>query len=162
MIFVSKVKYEGIFSFKDFYKFCYDWLTEETDLLVQEEKYAEKIEGNAKNIDIEWVGKKKLSDYFQFVMKVKFKILYLSKVEINKDGKKISTNKGIVEISAKGIIARDYQGKFEVSPAKKVWRGIYEKFVIPSRIKQVEDKIIGDSDEFLGQAKAYLDIEGKK
>ena len=34
-IFSSKVEYSGIFSFKEFYKFCYQWLKEETGLEVQ-------------------------------------------------------------------------------------------------------------------------------
>jgi len=41
-------------------------------------------------------------------------------------------------------------------------RGIYEKWIIPSRINEFESKIIGDCDEFLSQAKGFLDIEGKK
>ena len=43
-VFSSTVKYKGIFSFRDFYKFCYEWLTEETGLNpFSEEKYSEKI-----------------------------------------------------------------------------------------------------------------------
>ena len=41
-------------------------------------------------------------------------------------------------------------------------RGVYEKWVIPSRIEQFEEKLISDCDEFLSQAKAYLDLEGKR
>ena len=52
IIFSSKIKYGGIFSFKDFYRFCYDWLVDETGLGVVEEKYAEKLEGDAKMIEI--------------------------------------------------------------------------------------------------------------
>jgi hypothetical protein len=161
-VYSSKIKYDGVFSFKDLYKFCYDWLDQEVGLSVAEGKYAEKVSGTSKNIDVEWEGSKKISDYFQFKAKVKFKILALSKVEMNQGGAKISTNKGSVEIGCKGMLVRDYDGKFETSPGKKVWRAIYEKFVIPNRIKALEDMIAGKLDEFLGQAKAYLDIEGKK
>jgi len=45
-IFSSKVKYDGIFSFSGFYKFCYDYLTDELGLSVAESKYAEKITGD--------------------------------------------------------------------------------------------------------------------
>lgn len=57
-VFSSKVSYNGIFSFKDFYKFCYDWLTEETGLEISEGKYSEKLSEDVKNIDIEWTGEK--------------------------------------------------------------------------------------------------------
>ena len=69
---------------------------------------------------------------------------------------------GEIEIKVSGILVRDYQGKFEKDATRKFLRGIYEKWVIPARIEHYEDKIIGQCDEFLSQAKAYLDLEGKK
>jgi len=161
-VFSSKVKYGGIFPFSDFYKFCYDWLTEETGLDVSEGKYAEKLSGDSKKIDIEWVGTRKITDYFKAEFKIKFAILGLTETEITEAGKKIKTNKGSVEIGVKGILVKDYEGKFELTAFKKFLRGIYEKWVIKSRVEQFEEKIIGDADEFLSQAKAYLDLEGKK
>ncbi|MCK4647723.1 hypothetical protein KAT24_02230 [Candidatus Pacearchaeota archaeon] len=161
-IFSSKIKYQGIFSFKDFYAFCYDWLTEETNLEIAEDKYSEKISGESKNIDIEWTGIRKLTDYFKFEAKIKFKVIGLAEVEIQEGSTKIKTNKGSVQIDIKGILVRDYEGKFEHTAGKKFLRSIYEKWVIPSRIIEYENKIAGDCDEFLNQAKAYLDLEGKK
>ena len=161
-IFSSKVKYNGILDFAEFYKFCYNWLTEETSLLISEDKYIEKLSGDSKNIDIIWSGQRKLTDYFKFESKVTFKILNLTKIEITQEGRKINTNKGSVEVSIKGVLARDYKGKFETTAFNKFLRSIYEKWVIPGRIDQMEDKIIGDCDEFLSQTKAYLDLEGKR
>lgn len=162
VIFSSKVKYTGIVNFAEFYKFCYDWLTEETQLLLSEDKYVEKLSGDSKNIDIIWSAFRKITDYFKFDAKVTFKVLGLTKVEITEGGKKISTNKGSIEISIKGTLTRDYKGKFETNAFNKFLRSIYEKWIIMGRIDQMEEKIIGDCDEFLGQAKAYLDLEGKR
>lgn len=158
----NKVKYNGIFSFSDFYNFCYRWLTEETDLIIFENKYEEILTGDSKNIQIEWTGSKKLTDYFKFEIKVKFRILGLTKVEITQNGTKVETNKGSVEIKVEGIIVKDYEGKFETTAFLKFLRSIYEKWIITSRINEFEIKIIEDSDEFLSQAKAYLDLEGKR
>ena len=160
-IYSNKIKYEGIFSFKDFYKFCYEWLRDETGLSLQEKKYVEKIKGNLKDIDVEWEGSKKMTEYFRFDAKVKFRILRLAEVELNQDGQKIKTNKGSVEISVKGTLVRDYDGKFETTATKKFLRSIYEKWVIASRINEYEDKIANACDEFLEQSKAYLDLEGR-
>jgi len=163
-VFSSKIKYNGIFSFKDFYKFCYDWLQEETGFedTLSEDKYGEKISGNAKEINVEWSGRSKLTDYFRFDIKVTFKVLGLQEVEVEQGGAKVKTNKGSVEVSVKGTLVRDYEGKFETTPFNKALRGMYEKWIISSRIDQFEGKIAGDCDEFIGQAKAYLDLEGKK
>lgn len=161
-IFDSKIKYNGIFDFPEFYQFCYDWLTEETSLDLAEEKYSEKLEGNSKNIDIEWAGVRNMSDFFRFKVKVKFKIIKLEKVEINKGGVKVSTNKGTVEVSTKGDLVRDYKGKFEKNAFQIFLRNIYEKWIIPGNIDAMEGKLFGDCDTFLGQAKAFLDLEGKR
>ena len=162
IIFSSKVKNTGLFSFRDFYKFCYVWLTDEEGMDVAEEKYKEKLIGNSKNIEIEWTASKKITDYFKYEIKVAFKIEDLIDVEVTKEGIKTKTNKGGVEVSIKGILSRDYDGKFDKTATRKFMRGIYEKYIIPARIHQFESKLIGMCNEFLEQAKAYLDLEGKK
>lgn len=161
ILFASTFKHKGIFSFPAFYKFCYDWLVDETELLMQETKYVEKLQGDAKEMDIEWKGFTKLTDYFKFDMKIVFKILGLKQVEIVQDGKKVKMNQGQVEMKVKGILVRDWQGKFENNGFQKFLRAIYEKWIIPSRIDQFEGKVIGDTDEFLGEAKSFLALEGK-
>ena len=162
-IFSSTIKYVGIFLFKDFYKFCYDWITEETGMdPFSEVKYEEKLKGDEKELIIKWEGQKKLTDYFRFDTKIKFTIRKLKNIEIMQNGKKINTNEGSIKLKTEGILVRDYKGKFEMSGFNKFLRSIYEKWVISSRIEEYEGKIAEDCDEFLSQAKAYLDLEGKR
>lgn len=161
-IFSSSVKYNGIFSFVDFYKFCHGWLTEETGLDLIEKKYVEKIKGDKKDIDVEWEGKKKVTDYFRFIIAVKLEARSLTNVEIKQGNASIKTNKGSIKIITKGTLERDWDSKFETSAFRKFLRSIYEKWVIAARIDQMERKLIEDCDGFLGQAKAYLNLEGRK
>ena len=161
-IFSSSLKYNGIFNFGSFYKFCYDWLSEEFGMDVAEEKYVEKLKGDSKDIEVSWLATKKVTDYFKFQINVIFIVQGLSQVELNKEGQKVNTNKGTVQLKVKGILIKDYDGKFESTPTKKFMRGIYEKWIIASRVNQMERKLAGDADELLIQAKAYLDLEGKK
>jgi hypothetical protein len=161
-VFSSKIKYGGVVNFSEFYKFCYDWLKDQTGLTLAEEKYSEKLSGDSKNIDIEWTGTREMTDYFKFEAKVVFMIIGLTSIEITQDGKKVKTNKGSVEVSIKGTLLKDYKGKFEKTAFQKFLRGIYEKMVIPSRVDEYQTKVVTDCDEFLSQAKAYLDLEGKR
>ena len=161
-LFSSKIKYSGVFSFNEFYKFCYEWLKEEGGLDISEEKYVEKLKGDSKDIEVAWKGTKKITDYFKVEMGISFRVLGLKKVEMTKGGAKIETNKGSINVGIKSTLIRDYDGKFEKDAIRKFLRGIYEKWVIAARIEEMEGKLIGDSDEFLGQAKAYLDLEGKR
>ena len=161
-IFSSEMKYVGIFSFRDFYKFCYDWIEDEIGIKMSEKKYEEKLAADSKGIIVEWEESKKFTDYFKFEMKVKFTVRNMKEIEINQGGKKIKTNSGDIKIKVEGILVRDYEGKFEINAFNKFLRSIYEKWIITSRIEQFENKIIDACDEFLGQAKAYLDLEGKR
>jgi hypothetical protein len=161
-IFSSKIKYNGIVNFANFYGFCYDWLKEETGLDMVENKYTEKLGGDSKNIEVEWSGSREITDYFKFEAKVTFKVIGLTNVEITEEGRKVKTNKGSVELAISGTIVRDHKGKFERTGFQKFIRGIYEKNVIPERIGKVKEKIMSDCDEFLSQAKSYLDLEGKR
>lgn len=161
-VFSSKMIYNGIFPFSDFYNFCYGWLTEDLGFYVTEDKYTEKLDGNSKGITIKWAGSKEVTDYFKFSILIFFRIIGLTKVEITKDGKKEKTNKGSVEIKMVGDLVRDYKGKFEKTAFQKFLRSIYEKWVIPSRIEEYEGKLATECESFLTQAKAFLDLEGKK
>jgi len=160
-LFSTKFKYVGILSFKSVYKFCYDWLVDETGMLLTETKYVEKLKGESRDLDLEWEGFTKFTDYFRFDIKVTMQILGLKEVEITKDGKKYKTNEGSFEMRVKGTLVRDWQGKFEKNGFQKFLRAIYEKWIIPTRVDQFEGKIIGDCDEFLGETKAFLALEGK-
>ena len=162
-IFSSKAKYVGVFSFTDFYEFCYNWIMSEIEPQEFDEKaYSEKIIGDGKNIDIVWEFKKKLTDYFRFDGKVIFKTIMMKKVELNQNGRTIKTNQGEISVVVKGTLSKDYQDKFEGTALLKIWRAIYEKWIIASRVDQFEGKVVGDCDEFLAQAKAFLDLEGKR
>ena len=161
-VFSSRIKYKGIFSFSDFYNFCYRWLTEEAGLSIQETKYTEKISGDSKSIEVKWGGGQEITDYFRFDTKITMEVSGLKKVEIVKEKEKIETNTGQIEMKISSVIVKDYKGKFEKDAFSKFLRGIYERWVIPSRIDEIKQKISVESDEFLAQAKAYLDLEGKK
>src|SRR3989344_1083216 len=160
VIFSSKIKNTGPVDFKELYRFCYDWLREEANLVVVEEKYVEKLEPDSKNLDIKWSGFRKITDYFKYEIKVEWHIIGLKNIEIEKNGKKAKINTGSIEIKVKGVLIRDYEAKFEQSAGKKFARAIYEKWVIPARVEEYESKLIAECDEFLDQAKAYLALEG--
>ncbi len=162
-IYNSVVKYNGVFPYKDFYKFCYVWLMEDMEVgTFSERKYEEKIQGNSKEIKVSWETTKELTDYFRMDIKVKFHITGMTNVEVNKDGQKIKMNKGEIKITVKGVLSRDYKGKFETNATMKFLRALYEKYIIASRVDYFETYLVQKADEFLNQSKAYLDLEGKR
>jgi hypothetical protein len=108
--FSGKIKQKGIFDFKKFYNFAYDWLRDEGYKVI-EKNYTEEITGDSKKIEIKWVAKKKISDYFQFVIQTDWLVLNLKNVEVQKEGKKVKMNSGEPELKIKGILVKDYENK---------------------------------------------------
>src|SRR3989344_8128472 len=162
-VFDTKVKFGGVFSYKDFYKFCCDWLVDECGLDVEESEYGEKISGSSKEVTIKWKATRKVTDYFMFEAKIEWKILGLSEVEVMQSDNKVKMNKCIsLSLGIKGNLIRDYEGKWEKNATLKFWRGIYEKYVIKARINEYEGKLAGMLEEFSEQSKAYLTLEGKR
>lgn len=161
-IFSSKIKFTGVFSFADFYQFCYKWLTDQEELTISEDSYSEKITGDTKNLTIKWTCSRKITDYFKYEIKIVYLIMSMASIEVVQNGAKVKTNRGYIEVGVKGTLVRDYEGKFEKRAFQKFMRGIYEKWIIVSRVKEYEDKLVGVCDDFLNQAKAWLDLEGKK
>lgn len=161
-VFEGKVKQTGLFNYKDFYTFAYKWLVDE-GYKVDEKVYSEKVGGGgAKEVDIEWECKKKVSDYFRFVLKAKWKILGMTTVEAEDPNTKKTTKleKGQVEIKVAAILEKDYEHRWENTAFLKFMRAVYDKYLIRGRIEDYEKKIFGESDEFIAQLKAFLSLEG--
>lgn len=162
-VYSNKIKYEGVFSLKDFYQFSFDYLTNEKSFEdLTEKSYKEKIKGNEKEVEIEWEDKKEFNDYFRHDIQVKFVVKRLKDVEVQQEGKKVKTQQGEIEIKVKGTVVSDHKGKFDISAFYKTLRSIYENWIIPSTYEQVKEKLIKNCDDYLSQAKAFLDLEGKR
>jgi len=160
-IYQGKTKYLGIFDFKEFYRFCYDWLVDH-EYLVEERTYSEKIKPTGKEIGIDWICRRKISDYFRFVLKIHWLVLAMTNVEVTKEGKKLTLNKGQPEIGVVGYLEKDYEHRWEATALSKFMRGLYDRYIIKGRIEKYEEKIIEEVDEFIAQAKSFLALEGRK
>lgn len=156
----GKIKQKGIFNFRKFYNFAYDWLRSEGYKII-EKNYTEDIKGGTKKTEIKWDAKKKISDYFRFMIELDWLTLNMKNVEVLKDGKKVKMNSGETELRVKGVLLKDYEHRWEDRPVFKLLRGIFDRYIIKSRVEKYEDKVTDEAEEFLLQCKSYLAMEGK-
>lgn len=161
-VYESKFKFTGIFDFKETYNFLYKWLNDYGYILIQEKNYVEKITPEGKIVEIKWEAKKKVSDYFRFFLKIDWLVTGMTNVEAERNGVRVKMNKGNVEIKTTGFLEKDYEHRWEVSAASKFLRGIYDRYIIRSRIESYERKIIEEVDELVAQGKSYLELEGRR
>ncbi len=156
----GKIKQGGIFHFKDFYSFMYDWIISEGYDLT-EKKYSEKVVGDAKEIEIIWQTYKKVSDYFRFQFEIRWIILGMKDVEVQREGKKIKMNSGTLEVSFKAVLEKDYEHRWEDKPMFKFLRGIYDRYIIRNRIDEYEQNVVNELLELIDQSKSFLALEAK-
>lgn len=160
-VYEGKVVHTGIFNFKEFYNFLYDWFTS-YQYVVIEQKYSEKIKAEGKEIEILWLCLRKISDYFRFRIKIRIFILGMVNVEIIRDGIKVKRDKGEIEVKFSSYLERDYEHKWESNPITKFLRGIYDKYIIRTRTEAYEDALAIEIDEAIAQTKSYLALEGRR
>jgi hypothetical protein len=160
-VLAEKIKHTGIFSFSELYEYLYDWFADES-YKIREKKYTEKILGDAKTIEIEWECARKISDYFKFEIKLTWLITGLKKIEVKKEDQKVTMNSGTVEIKYTATIIKDYENRWENQPFWKFLRGIYDRYIIRSRIDYYEDRVEDDLREIVSQTKAFLALESRK
>ncbi len=121
-----RVKFKDVFDLKDFYENYWEWLKEhgwidfEDRLDKFERFYGERIgTGGVKEIWIRWRPCKVPEPYgamkdppLRYYFDIDFHILGLSTTEIIKDGKKINTNKGEIDINIRAFVEKNYEVKF--------------------------------------------------
>ena len=157
----GKINHEGIFDYKDLYRFMYTWLTD-YEYFIEEKVYTEKAKPEGKEVEIHWIARRKISDYFRFILKIDWNIFGMTSVEIVKDNIKVKANKGRIEIKITAFLEKDYENKWETSSFLKFLRGVYDRFIIKGRIENYEDKVAEELDELVAQTKAFLALEGIK
>lgn len=158
----EKLKYAGLLDLEQAYKFAYEWLKKE-DLNVIEDSYSEKVKSNGKELEIEWTASKKVTDYFKITIKIKWRILGLTDVEVEIDGRKKKMNKAAdVSIDLKGLLEKDYSNKWEGSAFNKFIKDVYNKYVIPQRTDQKEDQVRDTVQGFKEEMKAFFELTGRK
>ena len=160
-IFSGKMKYTGIWDFKETYRFIYSWFIDK-GYKILEKGYTEKIKADGKEIEVHWEAKRKISDYFRFVIKADWLILGMTDTEVQKESVKMKMNKGYIEIKFTAILEKDYEHRWENSGFLKFLRGVYDRYIVKSRIDYYEDKLLQETDEVIAQTKSFLAIEGKQ
>ena len=105
---------------------------------------------------------KKISDYFKMDFTLEFDVKDLTDVEVEIDGVKKKMNKGKITIELKGYLTKDVESKWDVSPMYRFMRDFYNKYIVPNRVENMQDKIIADTKKFLADVKMFLDVVGKK
>lgn len=157
----EKLTHDGVFDLKDIYNFIYTYFID-NEYVIEEKSYKEKTTGDAKEIEINWLAKKKINDYFRLLIKIDWRVLRMVSVEVMKEGRKVKANRGSLEVKFTAFLERDYESKWESSSFYKFLRGVYDEFVIKKTIQGYEEKVSKEMADAVNQTKSFLVLEGKR
>ena len=153
-----KIVQKSVFNLEELYKMMYRWF-ELRDYKFNEQEYKETdLGGGAKNIEIRWNAFKEKDDYVKFVIDPSFLIVALTKVEIEKEGLKVKTNQGEVEINIRAFLEKDYDNEWNKKPVRKMLREIYDKYVVGARIESYAGELKEDLYSLVNEIKAFLNL----
>ncbi len=151
-----KLKKATIFDMKELYQRLFRWF-ETMGYSFYEREYREIAEqGGSKHLEIRWIATKEIDNYMRFGIEMEFLILGLSKVEIERGGVKIGTNKGTFETRITCYLEKDYNGKWSSSPMMKTFRSIYERLMIRNRLDRYGDELLKDTGMLVDDIKAFM------
>jgi len=156
-----KVKHSGIFDFREVYSFIYTLLSD-MEYSVEEKNYGEKTKGDQKELEVNWLAKRKISDYFRFIIKIDLRVFRMTSADVVKDGVKTSVNKGDFEVKFTAYLEKDYENRWENTAFVKFLRGLYERYIIQGAINTYSGQLEEEANSLANQTKALLDLSGRK
>ncbi|MBI2669132.1 hypothetical protein HYX14_04790 [Candidatus Woesearchaeota archaeon] len=142
-----KVKYKDIFDLKAFYETMHEWLLEhewgdlQENIDRWETFYGERVgAGNVKELWFQWrvwkEGKKIGSPFLNYYLDFNFHVIGLTTTEIVREGRKISVNKGELEILIKAVIDEVYKEKFAEQTLLKQVQELFTRRLYRKTVEQ--------------------------
>jgi hypothetical protein len=158
-----KLTYEGIFDLNGLYRNIDAWFYEKGYDKWEHKNY-EQVLPSGKDIEIELLPWKKITDYFKNIIKVRMKFTTIKDVEIEKEGVRLKLNQGKVMIIFDGYLESDYEQKWEGRPLFFFIRTIFDKYIFKGYFSQYEKWLVNDVYDLHGRIQKFLNIyryEGK-
>ena len=162
-----RVKYKDVFDFKGFYEDLHEWLEEhgwkdvEEDSDHYETYYGERIgQSGAKEIWIQWRPYRAAEDgKFTFYLDFDYHIIGLTKMEIVKEGRKISLNKGEVDLYIRPYNELNFLKEMEAHPVLKHLVTLFKKRIYRRVIKQREKELYQETYELQNWIKQWFKLK---
>lgn len=159
---IHVIRYTGIFDFDGLYKAMVGWLKARRYWFF-EDTYKHKPGGPfGKELEIKWIAKKKVTEFYDTSMTINIHIWDLKDVEVIKEGKKIKLQKARMEIRFDADITLDYQKQWEKSSWTQALFTFYRKYIIKQEWESLWwDTIYYRLLKFHAFTKNYLDMQTK-
>ena len=153
----KSLSYEGVFNLRELYSLIDRWFKDH-GYEKQEIKNWEDVAEKEKQIIIEIIPYKKVSDYARIDIRIFMIFSKLTDIEIEKEGMKVKMNKGRAEFYFDAYVVTDYENKWHTKPLYYFLRNVFDKFVYKIYMSGYDTEAIRDCTEVEGEIKSFLNM----
>ena len=153
----KSLSYEGVFNIKELYKLIDKWFKDH-GYEKQEIKNWEDVSENEKQIVIEVIPYKKVSDYARIDVRIFMIFSKLTEIDLEKDGVKHHMNKGRAEFYFDAYVVTDYENKWETRAVFYFFKNIFDKFIYKVYTSNYDGEAIRDETEIENEIRSFLNM----
>jgi len=152
-----KLNFEGIFDLNGLYRTIDGWFYEKGYDKYEKKNY-EQVLPTGKDVEIELLPWKKITDYFKIIVRVRAKFVQIKDVEVQKDGVTLKMQQGRVMFIFDGYLVSDYDNAWESRPMLFFIRTIFDKYIFRKYTKTAEKWLVNDLYQLHGNIQRFLNI----
>ena len=101
---------------------------------------------------------KKISDYANFIPKIRILVQDMNKVEVIKDKKKVKVDNGRLILTIDGWIVFDYFNKWDEHPFFMFLRSLYDRFIYKVYTERFEQRFSYDMRQLYDRIEQFLNV----
>ena len=162
-----RIKFKDVFDFKGFYEDTHFWLEEHGWKDIEEKGdhyetyYGERrAQGGARELWIQWRPFKPAEDgKFTYYLDFDFHCIALVKVEVVKEGRKMSLDKGEVDLNITPYIELNFLEEMESHSILKHIAQLFQKRIYRRSIKEREKELYQETYELQNWMKQWLKMK---
>ncbi len=150
----QRIERFGIYDMNLLYKRIKDWF-DENNYIYMEKENTTNVKDKGVELKLTMVGDRKVTDYFKFVVELKFLVVEMQKVKL----KDKELDKGHLLMFLRADLHYDYRNIWSKNKFSKLLRFIYNNFIIRKKILDVYSPALKfETDELFNDMKDVMDM----
>jgi len=152
-----KLDYSGLFDLNGLYRMIDSWFYEKGYDKWELKNY-EQVMPHGKDITIELLPWKKITDYFKNTIRIRINGVGIKDIEVEKKGVKLKLNQGKIMMIFDGYLESDYEHRWEKKPYFFLIRTVFDKYLFKRYFNKFEKWLINDVYDIHGRIQRFLNL----
>jgi hypothetical protein len=158
LVWLKPINYSGLIDIKGLYRVMDEWFFQNHYAKVERRNF-ETVMEDGKQIIIELLPYKKITDYAKVEIRIYVELTHLKETVVERQGLKHRLYKGDAHFSFDCFLITDYEQHWETKAVYFFIRTIVDKYLYRGYTKRFEAEAVSDTNEIINEIKGYLNME---